>query len=620
MLHTENFVLHTENIIFEAEKLVPMTKKAYLCRINHQNNRMMKRIILIFAVLGLLTACSEEKGKNLARGESIDLLREVCTTQQVDHTLQIIDSLEQVGDMQPPVSDYWRGVVYDMGWRYRLAGYYYQRAFDTYQEPITNWNGYAETGYRLACMKDNMQDYDEGLKIATRLVAQADSLEQTGSEAFPRSMHAFLLTLISDIQIHLQQTEEAHRNSLRAYEVLTGGKEGSDAADRITMCAGNVEQFIDAGDLEAADVWLKRAEEACSELDQQVTAGRDIAPIASEYRQRLSLLRAVILQAQGRAEEAAAAYVSVPDGDLMRLPANLEVSVRYLMAAGRYDEAITFMNRIDTLSPASERPRLTFNIIRDRMVPRYKALLKAGHNTEAIATATDIFNAIDSAMTAKNHSDAAELSVIFETQQKDQALEQKETTERLHLIIIIGLMLLLTISAIALRRILIAKRKLHEKNRELFDTIQLMANKEEKAQVDLLSRDASVSQTSIQRLYRQLLELMRSKQPYTDSELTRETLAQMLGTNTRYVADAIRECAGDISLGEYLDDWRIRHAAQLLANTDEPVGLISEMSGFASRSHFNALFREHYKMTPSEYRKVAKEKANKSAAAFFSVS
>lgn len=349
---------------------------------------------------------------------------------------------------------------------------------------------------------------------------------------------------------------------------------------------------------------MQRARQVCSELEEQVTEGRDIAPIVSEYRQRLSLLRAVILQAQGRVEEAAAAYVSVPDGDLMRLPANLKVSVRYLMAAGCYDEAITFMNRIDTLSPASERPRMTFDIIRNRMVPRYKALLKAGHNAEAIATATDIFNTIDSAMTAKNHSDAAELSVIYETQQKDRALEQKETAERLHLIIIIGLILLLAISAIALWRIVMAKWKLHEKNRELFDTIRKAESEKQKVENGI----AMESETPTQKLYRQLLELMRSKQPYTDSELTRETLAQMLGTNSRYVADAIRECAGDISLGEYLDDWRIRHAAQLLANTNEPVGLVSEMSGFSSRSHFNALFREHYKMTPSEYRKVAKEK------------
>lgn len=47
--------------------------------------------------------------------------------------------------------------------------------------------------------------------------------------------------------------------------------------------------------------------------------------------------------------------------------------------------------------------------------------------------------------------------------------------------------------------------------------------------------------------------------------------------------------------------------AQMLADTDEPVGLIAEQSGFSSHSHFNTLFREKYKMTLTEYRKVAKE-------------
>lgn len=79
-------------------------------------------------------------------------------------------------------------------------------------------------------------------------------------------------------------------------------------------------------------------------------------------------------------------------------------------------------------------------------------------------------------------------------------------------------------------------------------------------------------------------------------------------TNSRYLADAIRECAGNISLGEYLDGWRIRHSARLLAETDDPVGVIADLSGFSSRSHFHALFRERYKMTPSEYRTIAKEK------------
>ena len=48
--------------------------------------------------------------------------------------------------------------------------------------------------------------------------------------------------------------------------------------------------------------------------------------------------------------------------------------------------------------------------------------------------------------------------------------------------------------------------------------------------------------------------------------------------------------------------------AQMLATNYNAVGLIVEQSGFSSRSHFNTLFREKFKMTPSEYRNIAKEK------------
>ena len=90
--------------------------------------------------------------------------------------------------------------------------------------------------------------------------------------------------------------------------------------------------------------------------------------------------------------------------------------------------------------------------------------------------------------------------------------------------------------------------------------------------------------------------------------LNRDCLAQMLATNYNAVAAAIRECADGQTIGDFLDDWRIRHAAQLVATTNDPVGLIVEQSGFSSRSHFNTLFREKFKMTPSEYRNIAKEK------------
>jgi AraC-like DNA-binding protein len=100
---------------------------------------------------------------------------------------------------------------------------------------------------------------------------------------------------------------------------------------------------------------------------------------------------------------------------------------------------------------------------------------------------------------------------------------------------------------------------------------------------------------------------MRESAPYTDCDLKREDLAKMLATNYNNVADAIKECSSGQTLSEFLDSWRLKHAAKMLADQDEPIGLVAEMSGFQSRGHFNTLFREKYKMTPSEYRRTVKE-------------
>ena len=567
----------------------------------------MKRFIYIFAVAAMVAACTDSsKGTDIEKQpQNYDIITDIIVNQQVDRMLQDIDQKEQAGSIQSSAADYWRGVAYDMARHYRLASYYYQRAFDAYEKPIRDWDGYADTGYRLTCMQTFLNDYDAALRTGMELLACADSLTTAGSTAFPRGRQAWILFQLAECQTCIGRDDEARANSLRAYEMLTGSE--STPTDRMLMCADIVDKAVAAGRLDEADEWLRRMEKAHGELAAEEVAGikhRDLLP---EYAKCISLFKALILQARGRTAEAAAAYEAVTDTAIQRHAGNLELSVRYLMAAGRYDEAIAFMNDIDTYSPDGERPRMTLELISERMVPRYEANLKAGHTAEALSTATAICAAIDSALTTQRIGDATEISVIYETQQKDRALERHEAKAHLHRIIIIALSLILAIAAFALWRIIAAHRRLHQKNHELFDTIQQMKRSKDEAQRHALTTAPAETQTATQKLYHRLVELMMEQHPYTDSNLTRESLAQMLGTNYNTVANAIRECADGKTLGDFLDDWRLRHAAQMLGETDEPVGIIIEESGFSSRSHFNTLFRDCFKMTPSEYRQIAKE-------------
>ena len=93
---------------------------------------------------------------------------------------------------------------------------------------------------------------------------------------------------------------------------------------------------------------------------------------------------------------------------------------------------------------------------------------------------------------------------------------------------------------------------------------------------------------------------------YTDTDLDRSRLAQLLGTNEHYVTDAISSCADGKSVNGFLNDYRLRYAARLLATTKDSVALIAELSGF-SRSSFFRVFSDAYGMSPSDYRKAAKK-------------
>lgn len=57
---------------------------------------------------------------------------------------------------------------------------------------------------------------------------------------------------------------------------------------------------------------------------------------------------------------------------------------------------------------------------------------------------------------------------------------------------------------------------------------------------------------------------------------------------------------------EFVNRVRLSHAATLLATTAEPVGRVSERSGFSSQSYFDRLFHARYGQAPRAYREQAR--------------
>jgi AraC-like DNA-binding protein len=232
----------------------------------------------------------------------------------------------------------------------------------------------------------------------------------------------------------------------------------------------------------------------------------------------------------------------------------------------------------------------------------YKALGDYRNAFEATTRASVIQ---DSIMARERDSKAEEYEVIFKTQEAEMALKEKEASERIHLIIIIALVIIVVLGVLALWRIMIDRHRLNVRNRDLYATLQQMLEKQKEAE-QMLEDTPETELSGTQQLYQRIVRLMKEQKPYTDNNMNRDSMAQMLGTNYNLLADAIRECANGQSIGDFIEDWRLRYAAQLLAETNHSIGLVMEMSGFVSRSHFNTIFRQRFKMTPSEYRKATR--------------
>ncbi|WP_455672177.1 helix-turn-helix domain-containing protein [Phocaeicola sp.] len=104
-------------------------------------------------------------------------------------------------------------------------------------------------------------------------------------------------------------------------------------------------------------------------------------------------------------------------------------------------------------------------------------------------------------------------------------------------------------------------------------------------------------------LFRALERIMREEKVYKDNTITKDKVAELLGTNRTYLSRIINE-QSKLSFTHYINSFRIEEAIRLLSDpeNDTPLKAISADLGFNSISTFYNLFQSAVGMTPSQYR------------------
>ena len=279
---------------------------------------------------------------------------EAYGAKDLNRALTVIDSMETEKIVSPPRANHLRGLVYDQGWQMKIAEQFYKKSYQGYaSDPSQDWGTYADAGYRWACLRFRRGDTEGATSVITELLHQAKE-----NEAFPKVQESALLMLMADIHLELHQYDEAKLTGQKAYEVIEQYIDNGNGRELDVVWASmNISHiYHTSGDTEGAMLWLDR----CSQGLAHAKQGDSL--IIEEWKGRVALKRALCQIESGHVAEAAATYAAIPRSRLME-PIGYREAADYLMAAGRYDEAAEWYERIDSTYVATDGAKMTFDII-----------------------------------------------------------------------------------------------------------------------------------------------------------------------------------------------------------------------------------------------------------------
>ena len=553
--------------------------------------------LILFTVLALMTACSKPDRND----EAVALSQEIVNggLSDVKHSVERVDSAEEAGVFSAVRANTLKAIIYENASRWRLAAYYAEKAIA------------AEAGHAVTTSADSnlhckalwiLGDcaYADG-KYGKSLALSKEILAFVGDGTTPVDveMKCRALSKMADCENKLGHIAESERLFLQCIDILMESTQNATYFSEVdpliyTLLSLN-DLYIDNKMPEKALPLIEKIDTAMNRL---IRCPNTPDWAIQKRRNNVTISKAMVYAANGQREQAEALHREYQQFEGLGALDKAAEGV-YLTIIGRYDDAVRMFDDIDSIISSSGEP-ISDLYVKTLLNYKYDALQKAGRTGEALAMGDRIRQLTDSIRQQERQADVEQLQEI---NRQEEEIIRKRQSLTIHRIVLIAIALLLLMAIYIIRRVHRYNCRLAEKNRTLYEQIQLREQAEAEEQRQLqVQPEEKLSQNQL--LYRRLCELVKNPDVYTDSDTNHETLAQLLGTNYQYVYAALRECA-DTTPADYLNRLRIQYAAQLLEKSDDPIGLIIEQSGFTNRTTFARLFASYYSMTPSEFRKIA---------------
>ena len=367
----------------------------------------------------------------------------------------------------------------------------------------------------------------------------------------------------------------------------------------------------DAGDMHLTILYCDSAMQSIEEYDKIKTVGTNA--LSTNYLNNvLYATLALAYISVGRENEAAdamnMAFKYAEDEVIESYNSHFNnFCSNYYFKKGEYKTALEYIEKNEALFELSTIPN------GDVLLKKSKIFAAMGDFESAYKFKQEYEELTDSLNQKKLSQRISELRTIHEVEKLESQTEQ----ERLRAVnlrqFILGLAVIVFLLVCVILIIINNLNKTKHKNRVLYQRIQsqeaveLELIRKEEALHSKLSFDGIITDEEAGQLYIRLKELMKEKENYTDSNITRKSIAIKLGTNETYLYETIKKCL-DMSFTEYVNLLRLDYAKEKMEKHFNKFTIedIAMMSGFGTRQTFHRLFRDRYGLSPSEYSKMLK--------------
>ena len=371
-----------------------------------------------------------------------DKIREQLDAYEGNRWFQVLDSLEQAGKIATCQADFMRGEKYEEMEQPRSALIFYSKAIEGNKLlQISKGNFYdAYMGVCTGYLNNN------NVELALKTATEGYEIASKDSSIVGRDMSNNLQLEIGMCQLRLGYNKEAAETfeEVRqgALQLAQSYPQSPDCQESCILISSNIiNYYMNQKKFDLVEPWLDMMETAL----ERYAATNAPTETYSDYLATLNCDKAIMWSMIGHHEEAEAAYQSFLSSNYAHKLRGIYDQAFYLETTEQWEKLLSIALRIDSAEIAAEVPP-TLDYLIASPSTLFKAMVKTGRKEEALQKAEHIVQMLDSVKAYQHRSDAEELAVIYETEQKEQEIAAQRASlnsQRMQAIVVVVLLLLI---------------------------------------------------------------------------------------------------------------------------------------------------------------------------------